>query len=91
MSAEATDESTYLESRGVWNPACTHSKPRYEDISDLSAWWDEVAYLTARLEKGEPVVFEPNTMKVWTRIQGAISSPGSRNMAGEGGVGDERC
>ena len=40
-----------------------YQRPNYEDISPLNGWWDDVRYLTSRLEQGEPAVFGNNTIK----------------------------
>jgi len=40
-----------------------YERPNYEDISALDDWWGDIVTLTARLEQGEPAVFDVNTIK----------------------------
>jgi pimeloyl-ACP methyl ester carboxylesterase len=40
-----------------------YQRTRYEDISALQGWWDDIRYLTSRLEQGKPAVFGTNTIK----------------------------
>jgi predicted esterase len=40
-----------------------YARTRYEDISALKGWWDDIRYLTSRLERGEPAVFGPSVIK----------------------------
>jgi predicted peptidase len=40
-----------------------YKKPKYEDISALSGWWEDIVSLMARLERREPAVFDKNTVK----------------------------
>jgi len=40
-----------------------YKKPNYEDISALGDWQGDIVSLIARLEKGEPAVFDGNTIK----------------------------
>jgi pimeloyl-ACP methyl ester carboxylesterase len=40
-----------------------YQRTRYEDISALQGWWDDIRALTSRLEQGEPAVFGTNTIK----------------------------
>ena len=40
-----------------------YQRTRYEDISALQGWWDDIRALTSRLERGEPAVFGTNTIK----------------------------
>jgi predicted peptidase len=40
-----------------------YQRTRYEDISALQGWWDDILALTSRLERGEPAVFGTNTIQ----------------------------
>ncbi len=40
-----------------------YRRTQYEDISALRGWWDDIRYLTARLERGEPAVFGAGVIK----------------------------